>query len=299
MSVTSPGPRRGPLLGGIARLAGRVIGGLARPVAAAPRALTAPLARAAAAPGPAVAVVRTSGQGARIAVFVPPPGLGPEIWGIARDATGATYGERIRDLLGWSTVELRIGSQPLAETSVALSTLLQQVVDTWPVEPERIVLVGYGAGGLTARGAAGLRRRGDMAWTDLLTEVICLGTPSYAVRDSGSPLPGVPVLTDVVGAVGRRVDEHLAGLVAVDDRVLDVPLLAGVDYLLVTDELTTRPNRVGRLVGELMWWRHRRVGSPRDARDLFPTARRVAVSTAVAPLVNHPDVHSGLLSWLA
>lgn len=290
--------RRGSVLGGIARLAGRMIG-LARPMAAAPLALAAPLARVAAAPGPALAVVRTTGRSPRIAVFVPPPGAGPEIWDVARDTTGATYAERVHHLLDWSTVELRTGGHPLADASAALSGLLQRLVDGWPVDPERIVLVGYGAGGLVARGAAGLRRRGDTAWTDLLSEVICLSTPSYAVRDSGSPLPGVPLLTDVVGAVGRRVDEQLAGLVAVDERVLDVPLLDGVDYVLVTDELTERPNRFGRVMGELMWWRHRRIGRPRDARDLFPTARRVALPTAAAPLANHPDVHSALLLWLA
>jgi hypothetical protein len=290
-AVSLPTPPSRPLgpgvLGGLVRLAGRVLS-LARPVAAAPLALAAPLTRPlVAGQGPAVEIVRTAGDGARIAVFVPPPGSGPEIWQEAREATGATYAERLRDLLGWSTVMLRTGGRPLPEASVALAALLQRTVEQWPVEPERLVLVGYGVGGLVARGAAGLRAP-DLTWTDLLSEVVALGTPTYAAPD-----PSLP------GGVASRFDEQLAGIVVGDDRLVDVPLREGVDYLVVSDRVATHPHRLGRLVGEALWWRRKRIGRPRDVRDLFPSAQRFELATAEAPLANHPQVHSALLHWLA
>lgn len=240
-----------------------------------------------AADGPIVRVARTVGATRRIAVFVPPPGSGPRVWEHGQDDTGATYPERLRDLLGWSTVELAVAPARVPDGSLALAGVLQRLVEQWPVEPERIVLVGHAVGGLLARGAAGVRHRAPLAWTDLLSEVVCLATPAYAASE---PL---------TGPVGRLLDQQLGGLVAVEDRVLDVPPAPGVDYMLVNDAALARPNRIGRLVGELLWWRRRAPRRPREARDLFPTAERYEVALHGASLANHPGVHSVLLERLA
>jgi len=260
---------------------------LARPVATAHLALTAPLRTAAGPEVVPVEVVRSLGHAPRIAVFVPPPGAGPEIWHQGREATGATYPERVHELLGWSAVLLRTGAAPIPEGGVALGALLQRLCEQWPVEPERIALVGYGAGGLVARSAAGLHAPGHR-WPALLTDVVAVDTPTLAVSAAGLP-----------GGAGRRLEEQLAGLVVVEDRLLDVPLRPGVDYRVVGVCAAGRPWLAGRLLGELLWWRHRRPGRPRVARELFGTAERVEVAAGGAPLVNHPELHSALLHWLA
>lgn len=283
----APPPVRGVWIG-LARVAGRLVGIATLPVRA-PLAVAAGSGhRGRAASGPSVAVARIVGDGPRIAVFVPPPGSGPGVWEPGRDATGATYPERLRDLLGWSTVELAVAATDVRDGSLALAAALQRLVERWPVAPERIVLVGYAAGGLLARGAVGVRGCAPEAWTDLLSAVVCLGTPSYAVSD--------PAL---IGPVGRLLDQQLSGIVALDDRAFDVPPVPGVDYLLVTNAALSRPNRVGRLLGELLWWRHRAPLRARETRDLFPTAERYEVPLGGASLANHPGVHSVLLERLA
>jgi len=142
-----------------------------------------------------------------------------------------------------------------------------------------MVLIGAGDGGLLARGALGVRLPGTRPWTELVTELVALGTPSL-----GTP-PGPR----------RRLEEELAGVVVVDPAVLDVSPLDHVDYLLVSERAQGRPGPLGRALGGLLRW-----GRPtRRVHDLFPTGERFAVSTHRSPLPNHPEVHDALLRWLS
>jgi len=224
-----------------------------------------------------------------LAVFVPPHGADEACWRTAGDAPVPGYPARLAGLLDWTPVHLRADDTvPLDRAGVELSALLQELVQAWPVTPTRIALVGYGTGGLLARGACGLRADGPRPWTSLVTELVALGTPSLvARRQRGSR------------DLGRRLDERLAGIISADDALVDVPPLDGVRYVLVSDRLTGEPNPVGRVLGDLLWWRQRATLRPRRARDLFPTAERYEVSTAAGPLTNHPQVQHALLQWLA
>ena len=224
----------------------------------------------------------------RILVLVPGAGEDERVWHTAVEQTGASYGDRLAHLLGWTPVALRhdLGADP-AGSGLELSALLQQLVDGWPVEPDRIVLLGHGAGGLVARSACAVRAVGRIPWTDLLTEVVALGTPYLAV--SRQPLSR---------GVGRAIDEALAGIVVAGPELVDVPPFPGVDYVLITDRVQSRGNPIGRALGELLWWRHRQPLGRREVHDLFPTAERFEVATTRQPLVNHTDVHDALLRWL-
>lgn len=224
----------------------------------------------------------------RLVVLVPAVGDDETSWGAGCESTGATYGDRLRDVLGWSAVPLRLdGGTPLAGLSLALGSLLQRLVEEWPVEVRRIVLVAHGDGALVARGALGVRGLAERPWTDRVTELVALDSPQLGTDRA-----------PVTRGVGRRLDRELAGLVVVGPEVLDVPAPPHVAHLLFGDRLTTGPNPVGRLLGGLLWWRHRAPGG-RPVVDLFPTGQRVALSTAHHPLVNHPEVHDALLRRLA
>jgi hypothetical protein len=224
----------------------------------------------------------------RVLVLVPAAGGDELTWRRGIDGTGATYGDRLADLLGWSPVTLRHdGGAGPAEGAPALGALLQRLVDAWPAPVTRLVLIAEGDGGLLARGALGLRQPGPRPWTDLVTELVALGTPALGV------VPARGRELDL--GLARRLERDLAGLVAVGREVLDVPPLSHVDYLLVADRAAARTNPVGRVLGGLLRWRQ---GS-RRVHDLFPTGERFEVATEGQPLVNHPEIHDALLRWLA
>lgn len=224
-----------------------------------------------------------------LAVFVPPQGSDESCWRTAGDAPVPGYPARLAGLLDWTPVHLRADETVgLDRAGVELSALLQDLVESWPVTATRIALLGYGTGGLVARGACGVRAHGPQPWTALVTDLIALDTPSLAARRQRGSRD-----------LGRKLDERLAGIISADDALVDVPPLEGVRHVLVTDRLTSGPNPVGRVLGDLLWWRQRATLRQRKARDLFPTAERYEVSTADGPLTNHPEVQHALLQWLA
>ena len=225
----------------------------------------------------------------QLVVFVPGPGADERVWRRAADRLGGTYGSRLAALLGWTPVYVRADDTvPVNESAVELSALLQQLVETWPTDVRRIALVGHAGGGLIARGACGVLASGVQKWTDLVTEVVVLGTPHLVARPQR-----------LARDLGRQLDEKLAGILTADDSVADVPPLEGVRYVVITDQVAQTANAAGRVLGDLLWWRQRAIRRPRNARDLFPTAERHHVSTAEAPLENHPEVQHALLAWLA
>ena len=274
--------------------------GLARQPVRASLALAAPLARGVTTAGP-VATLRHEGRevtpdqlaaaydgGGRLLVLLAPPGRSERLWEAGREATGATYAERLQQLLGWTPVHVRVSEADPVTAAVALSALLQRYVDALPSPPNRIVLLGSGAGGLLARNALGVAASGRPAWTSLVTDLVALGTTPWAV--SSAPLSR---------GVGRTIDEQLAGIAVVPDEIAALAPAEGVGYVLVTDVALSRPNAVSRLLGELLWWRHKSPLRRRKVRDLFPAAERFELPTGGAPLSNHPDVHEALLRWLA
>lgn len=298
------GRGRGSGLVGLAKLAWRLSGFVRRPFLA-PLALAGPILKGVVNETGPVVVLRADGRevtprewakryagtkaAPRLVVLVPPAGRDEAIWVEGREQTGATYADRLADLLGWAPLHARVASSAKSvPAAVALSSLLQECVDALAADDLRIVLIGYGGGGMIARNALGVAAPGGRPWTTYVTELIALGTAPYGV--TSAPLSG---------EVGRQLDEQLAGIAVVGQDEAMLPPRPDVDYLLVTDDTTARPNRIGRLVGEVLWWRRKSPLRSRRVRDLFPTAERFTLSTAETPLSNHPAVHDALLRWLA
>lgn len=242
------------------------------------------------------AAQRRAGTGSRLLVLIPPTGKDESVWADGSATTGATYADRLTELLGWMPLHVHAtAGSDTVPAAVALSSRIQECVDALvaeehidPTDSPRIVLVGYGSGGLVARNALGVATSGTRPWTTYVSELIALGTTPYAV--TSAPLSR---------GVGKQIDEQLAGIAVVGADEAMLPPRPDVDYLLVTDKATSRPNRVGRLFGEMLWWRHKAPLGSRRVRDLFPTAERFTLSTAETPLSNHPAVHDALLRWLA
>jgi pimeloyl-ACP methyl ester carboxylesterase len=215
-----------------------------------------------------------------------------------------TYGEMLADE-GWTPVFLRANTGlGLRENGVALSSLAQRLVEAWPVPVTRIALVGHSMGGLIVRAAGAVSADVDAPWTELVSDVVTLGTPHLGApiaRGIGHGSRGLGRLPETA-PFGRILDWRSVG---VHDLVAglaeDVPPLPHARYRLVAATLTTRPRHpVGHVVGDLLVRVPSAYGQDRTGRRLFPGATRLHVGrTDHFGLLNHPEVHDALREWLA
>ncbi len=226
-------------------------------------------------------------------------------WNRHRDRTGTTYGETLRQR-GWTPVFLRANTGlGLRENGVALASLMQQVVDAWPVPVTRIALVGHSLGGLVMRAAGAVAAEpAAKDWNALVTDVITLGTPHLGAPIAwgiGHGSRGLGRLPETA-AFGRILDWRSVG---VHDLVAglaeDVPPLPHARYRLVAATVTaSRRHPVGHVVGDLLVRPRSAYGRDRSGRELFPGAEVLHVGrTDHFGLLNHPEVLGAMERWLA
>ena len=220
-------------------------------------------------------------------------------WNRGRAATGTTYGEALAER-GWTPVFLRANTGlGLRENGVALSALVQELVEAWPVPVTRLALVGHSMGGLIVRAAGAVATEAARPWTGLVSDVVTLGTPHLGAPIAagiGHGSRGLARLPETA-AFGRILDLRSVG---VHDLVVglahDVPPLPHARYRLVAATVTTRPRHpVGHVVGDLLV----RVRSA-YGEGLFPDGTVLHVGrTDHFGLLNHPEIHRALREWLA
>lgn len=230
-------------------------------------------------------------------------------WSRGRDRLGTTYAESLAEA-GWTPVLLRANSGlSLRANGAALTALLQDLVDGWPVEATRLALVGHSMGGLVMRAAAcvAAEQGARGPWTDLVTDVVTLGSPHL-----GSPIAaGVGrgsaalALLPESAAFGRILDARSPGVRdLVEGLGEDLPALPHARYHLVAATLTRSPTHpLGVLAGDLLVRpdsAYGRSGGRSATRELFPGADLLHLPGAGHfDLLNHPDVHHALEQWLA
>ena len=136
-------------------------------------------------------------------------------------------------------------------------------------------------GGLIVRaGRRGRRRRPSAPWTELVSDVVTLGTPHLGApiaRGIGHGSRGLARLPETA-AFGRILDWRSVG---VHDLVAglaeDVPPLPHARYRLVAATLTTRPRHpVGHVVGDLLVRVPSAYGRDRCGARAVPRRRRAA-----------------------
>ena len=224
-------------------------------------------------------------------------------WQRHRDRTGTTYAEELAGR-GWTPLMLRANTGlPLRENGAALTGLMQQVVEAWPVPVERIALVGHSMGGLVIRAAGAVTADVEEPWSSKVSDVVTLGTPHLGAPIAwgiGHGSRGLGVFPETA-AFGRLLDWRSAG---VHDLVAglaeDVAPLPHARYRLVAATLTdSQRHPVGHLVGDLLVRPRSAYGRDRRGRSLFPDADVLHVGrTDHFGLLNHPQVHTALLEWL-
>ena len=225
-------------------------------------------------------------------------------WNHHREQRGTTYGEALAEE-GWTPVFLRANTGlPLRENGVALASLLTRLVAAWPVEVERIALVGHSLGGLVMRAASAVvAEDAERTWTPLVSDVVTLGTPHFGAPLAAQVATGSRLMGRLPesAAFGRILDWRSVG---VRDLVLglaeDVPALPHARYRLVAATLTRSSRHpVGAVAGDLLVRVPSAYGRSRG-RTLFPDAEVLHVGRADHfDLLNHPRVEQALRDWLA
>jgi pimeloyl-ACP methyl ester carboxylesterase len=242
--------------------------------------------------------------GGRVVVFLHGLCENESYWRRDRDERGTTYAETLAGD-GWTPVLLRANTGlGLRENGVALAALMQRLVEEWPVDVERVALVGHSMGGLIVRAAGAVATAAECPWTDSVTDVVTLGTPHLGApiaRGIGHGSRGMARLPETA-AFGRILDWRSVG---VHDLVAglahDVPPLPHARYHLVAATVTSAPRHpVGHVIGDLLVRVPSAYGRDRYGAELFPGADVLHVGrTDHFGLLNHPDIERALRDWLA
>jgi pimeloyl-ACP methyl ester carboxylesterase len=214
-----------------------------------------------------------------------------------------SYGDRLAEE-GWTPVYLRVNTGlPIAENGVAMAALLDQLVQSWPCDVRRLALVGHSMGGLITRAACAVTTDSDLPWTDLVTDVVCLGTPHL-----GAPLERV--VTKGVAAMGRvpemapfgRILEYRSvGILDLRHGLAqDVQNLPNARYRLVSATLTRSPRSVtAGTIGDYLVPYASALGRRPNGEEMFPGAETLHVPYADHfDLLNHDDIYAALREWL-
>ena len=214
-----------------------------------------------------------------------------------------SYGDRLEGE-GWTPVYLRVNTGlPIAENGVAMAALLDRLVESWPADVRRLALVGHSMGGLVTRAACAVQTDRETPWTDLVTDVVCLGTPHL-----GAPLErvvnkGVAALGRIPEAApfGRILEYRSTGILDLAHGLArDVQNLPNARYRLVSATLTRSPRSVtASTVGDYLVPYASAMGRRRNGEEMFPGAETLHVPLADHfDLLNHDDIYAAIREWL-
>jgi pimeloyl-ACP methyl ester carboxylesterase len=245
--------------------------------------------------------------GGRVVVFL--HGLGEQEgnWSFRAQELGGTYGSRLRAVGRWTSVYLRANTGlGVNANGVALTSLLQELVDHWPVPVHRIVLVGHSMGGLIMRAACAVTTPAGQPWLERLTDLVTLGTPHLGADLALGTKHGSQLLRllEETSGIHRILEHRSPGIRDLERGLPDLPPLPHVRYRLVSAEVGSPRLPLGRFFGDLLVRRRSAHGVKkaglRRTVHLFPDADVLHVPRANHfSLLNHPDVDRAMRRWLA
>jgi pimeloyl-ACP methyl ester carboxylesterase len=238
-----------------------------------------------------------------VVVFLHGLGETDELWNLRARETGGSYGQRLAAETSWTPVYLRANTGlPVAENGVALASLLDSLVEQWPVGVRRVALVGHSMGGLIMRAACAVLSDSESQWNRLVTDVVTLGTPHL-----GAPLErGVALGAKALGRLpeaapfGRILEYRSVGILDLRAGLApDVQNLPHAKYHLVAATLASSPRHpVSETLGDLLVRYPSATGRPRRGTEMFPGADVLHIKGDHFDLLNHPDVYVALKGWL-
>jgi pimeloyl-ACP methyl ester carboxylesterase len=243
-------------------------------------------------------------------------------WG-APEGARQSYGGRLERVLGYTPVYVRYNSGlHISQNGRCLSDLMDELVAAWPVEVERVALVGHSMGGLVARSACNQGAIEEASWVRHVRHSVSLGTPhlgaplEQAVHYLSFGLAKLPETRPFANFLRRRSggirDLRQGSLVDEDWRDCDpdalgaaacaeIPLLEGATHCFVSATVTRSDRHpVGRLIGDTLVLKPSATGRGRTRRIPFEEEYGHHLGGAHHfALLNHPAVYDKLRGWLA
>ncbi len=242
-------------------------------------------------------------------------------WRVRDDDGGSMTGmAETLTYAGFSPLLVRYNTgRHVSDNGVALASLLDEIIQVWPVSVQSVALVGHSMGGLVARSAVHAGQTARQDWAEAVRHLVALGSPHL-----GSPIEkGVNVVSWGLGLVpesrplGAFINHRSAGIkdlrygavseqdwLGVDpdellnDVVMDAPSPDGVDQHFIAGAITNEPTHpIGALVGDLIV----RVGSGTGRgrrRRVEANDVRVVGGKRHPDLLHDAGVHEQVRTWL-
>ena len=231
-----------------------------------------------------------------------------------------SYGERLRDDLGFSPVLLRYNTGlHVSVNGRTLAEILDLLHAQWPVPISELVLVGHSMGGLVARSACHYGAQQQLGWTDAVSHVVCLGSPHLGadlekgVNIASWALARLPETRAIATFLNARSDgvKDLRFGACLDedwrdadpdeflrDRCHETPFLPHATYHFVASSVA--PPLLGMIAGDHLVRSQSAAGRGRSRRIPFDAEHGLTLSGLNHfDLLNHPLVYAKLRDWLA
>jgi pimeloyl-ACP methyl ester carboxylesterase len=239
----------------------------------------------------------------------------------APESAPRTYGQRLRDDLGFTPLYLRYNTGlHISENGRRLSWLLEQLCREWPVPVEEFSIIGHSMGGLVARSACHEADEEGRAWIDHAAHVICLGSPNAGswleqIVDVGgrafSRVPEVKPFADFLELRSVGIKDLRFGCLR-DEDWLDrdagkakgnhpEPLapVPGVSYHFVSGGLgASERHPLGAVFGDVLVRRASAAGPVGPDGKPHGDTRHVQGASHFH-LLNHPDTYHCIRDWLS
>ncbi|MGA5462105.1 esterase/lipase family protein [Mycobacterium sp. NPDC050041] len=236
------------------------------------------------------------------------------------DADPRSYGERLRENLGFTPVDIRYNTGlHISTNGRQLDELLTRLVELWPVPVRDISLVGHSMGGLVVRSACHHGDQADHEWTRAVRQVVCLGSPHLGadlekgVNAASWLLAKLRETRAVAEFLNLRSDGikdlRFGALTDTDwsdadpdeflrDRCNEVPFLPHARYHFVATSIA--PAAVGAVLGDHLVRPSSASGRGRTRRIPFEEHHGLVLTGLHHfDLLNHPRVYDKLSAWLS
>jgi len=258
----------------------------------------------------------------RVVVFVPGLMCTEDVWELP-DRSGSYPAFMERDL-SVTALTLRYNTgRSIPDNGVDFDRWLTEVVATYPVPLEEIVLLGFSMGGLVIRSAchfAKTKEKGASTWLPLVKRCVYVGTPhrgaplERAGRVLSSVLSAIPdpytrLVADLanlrsagvkdLGDADVRHEDAAARVshLALKDPAHPVPLLPEMDHYLVAGTLSRDP-LLAELFGDTLVPVTSGTFSRRGDAPIAPSRVKLFPGLSHMTLAHHPLVYEALRTFL-
>ncbi len=238
---------------------------------------------------------------------------------------GHDHGAALAGDLGYTPVYVHYNSGlHISTNGEALAGLIEELVASWPVPTEELVIVGHSMGGLMARSACHYGAQAGHAWLRALRKIVFLGTPHHGaplerggnwvnILLGASPYSAAlarlgqvrsPGITDLRYGSLRHEDWADGDRFArAGDRRQPVALPPGVSCYTIGATTSRTPDDLkAQLLGDGLVPLSSALGFHKDptlAVPFPPSQQRIVYATGHLDLLDRPVVYEQLRQWLA